>query len=92
MGDRQTEIRISCDTWDTLSCGAVHRAALVRASAGYWQERKRAWLSLGIQSEKGRDDGMLSHMAALAAKSGGFLCASHNHFGWLLISSRSPCS
>ena len=41
-----------------------------RASAGYWQERKRSWLALGIQSEKGRDDGMLRHMAALAEKAG----------------------
>lgn len=27
--------------------------------AGYWQERKRRWLSLGIQSELGRDDTLL---------------------------------
>lgn len=45
--------------------------SVFRASAGYWQERKRSWLALGIQSEKGRDDGMLKHMAALAEKAGG---------------------
>jgi len=25
---------------------------------GYWQNRKKAWLSLGIQSEIGRNDGL----------------------------------
>lgn len=45
--------------------------SVFRAAAGYWQERKRAWLALGIQSDKGRDDGMLRHMAALALKAGG---------------------
>lgn len=45
--------------------------SVFRASAGYWQERKRSWIALGIQSEKGRDDGMLKHMAALAEKAGG---------------------
>lgn len=45
--------------------------SVFRASAGYWQERKKQWLSLGIQSEKGRNDGMLKHMAALAEKAGG---------------------
>jgi hypothetical protein len=44
--------------------------SVFRASAGYWQERKKAWLSLGIQSDKGRDDGMLKSMAILAAKTG----------------------
>lgn len=28
--------------------------SVLEARAGYWQERKRAWLSLGIQSELGR--------------------------------------
>ena len=28
--------------------------SVFRASAGYWQERKRAWIALGIQSEKVR--------------------------------------
>ncbi len=42
--------------------------SVLRASAGYWQERKKAWIALGIQSEKGRADGMLSSMSALAAK------------------------
>lgn len=45
--------------------------SVFRASAGYWQKRKRSWLALGIRSEKGRDDGMLKHMAVLAEKAGG---------------------
>ncbi|MDR1074022.1 MAG: ParB N-terminal domain-containing protein [Treponema sp.] len=44
--------------------------SVFRSSSGYWQERKKAWISLGIQSEKGREDGMLKNMAALAKKSG----------------------
>ena len=54
--------------------------SVFRASAGYWQERKRSWLALGIQSEKGRDDGMLRHMAALAEKAGGGKLASESIF------------
>ena len=30
--------------------------SVLDARQGYWQERKRAWLSLGIRSELGRDD------------------------------------
>ena len=54
--------------------------SVFRASAGYWQERKRSWLALGIQSEKGRDDGMLKHMAMLAEKAGGGKLASESIF------------
>lgn len=54
--------------------------SVFRASAGYWQERKKAWLALGIQSEKGRDDAMLAHMAALAEKAGGGKLASESIF------------
>lgn len=54
--------------------------SVFRASAGYWQERKRSWIALGIQSEKGRDDGMLRHMAALAEKAGGGKLASESIF------------
>jgi len=32
--------------------------SILDARQGYWQERKRAWLSLGIQSELGRGDCM----------------------------------
>jgi DNA modification methylase len=40
---------------------------------GYWQERKRAWLSLGIQSEIGRGgDGANSFSPHSAALSGGW--------------------
>lgn len=32
--------------------------SVLDARAGYWQERKRAWLALGIQSELGRGEGV----------------------------------
>jgi hypothetical protein len=40
------------------------------ARQGYWQDRKRAWLSLGIQSEVGRGDNLLkfSETAKLPAR------------------------
>jgi 16S rRNA G966 N2-methylase RsmD len=44
--------------------------SVFRAASGYWQDRKKAWISLGIQSEKGRNDGMLKNLAVLAAKTG----------------------
>lgn len=31
--------------------------SVLNAREGWWQERKRAWLSLGIKSELGRGDG-----------------------------------
>ena len=34
--------------------------SVLDARAGYWQERKRAWLSLGIKSEHGRDENLLN--------------------------------
>ena len=45
--------------------------SVLRASSGIWQGRKKAWLGLGIQSEKGRNDGMLKHMAVLCKKAQG---------------------
>ena len=45
--------------------------SVFRANSGYWQERKKGWLSLGIQSEKGRDDRMLENMAKLSKKAAG---------------------
>jgi hypothetical protein len=54
--------------------------SIFRVASGYWQERKKAWLSLGIQSEKGRDDGMLKNMAALAKKAGGSTLPSESIF------------
>ena len=54
--------------------------SVFRVASGYWQERKKAWLSLGIQSEKGRDDGMLKNMAALAKKASGSTLPSESLF------------
>lgn len=38
--------------------------SVLDAKQGYWQDRKRAWLALGIQSEKGRDGAGLGATAA----------------------------
>jgi hypothetical protein len=54
--------------------------SVFRVASGYWQDRKKAWLSLGIQSEKGRDDGMLKNMAALAKKASGSTLPSESIF------------
>jgi DNA modification methylase len=54
--------------------------SVFRVASGYWQERKKAWISLGIQSEKGRSDAMLSHMAALAKKASGSTLPSESIF------------
>jgi hypothetical protein len=54
--------------------------SVFRAASGYWQDRKKAWLSLGIQSEKGRDDGMLKNLAALEKKVRGSTLPSESIF------------
>jgi DNA modification methylase len=54
--------------------------SVFRCASGLWQERKKAWLSLGIQSEKGRDDAMLAHMAILAKKASGSTLPSESIF------------
>ncbi len=38
---------------------------------GYWQDRKRQWKSIGIKSDEGRDNKMLSHLKKNAAKMNG---------------------
>lgn len=40
------------------------------ARSGYWQARKRAWISLGLRSELGRDDVMSSLASARSVQSG----------------------
>jgi len=47
--------------------------SVLNARDGWWQERKRAWLSLGIKSELGRGDilpggGGSTHQDMLAAR------------------------
>jgi hypothetical protein len=54
--------------------------SVFRVASGYWQDRKKAWLSLGIRSEKGRDDGMLKNLAALAKKASGSTLPSESIF------------
>ena len=38
---------------------------------GYWQDRKKQWKSIGIKSEEGRDNKMLSHLKKNAEKVNG---------------------
>src|SRR6184192_1876746 len=41
--------------------------SVLDARQGYWQERKRAWISLGIRSEEGRAAGLVSGFDNAAA-------------------------
>ena len=45
--------------------------SVLRASEGWWQDRKRAWLALGIESEIGRGDNALGFSAAMLEASNG---------------------
>lgn len=42
--------------------------SVLDARQGYWQDRKRAWLSLGIQSELGRGEGVHQYSEAATIK------------------------
>lgn len=42
--------------------------SVLSAREDWWQSRKRAWIALGIQSELGRDDGLLPLKAASAGQ------------------------
>jgi hypothetical protein len=46
--------------------------SVLDARQGYWQDRKRAWLTLGIESELGRGDGANKQSAMALALAGGF--------------------
>ena len=48
--------------------------SVLDARQGYWQDRKRAWLALGIQSELGRGEGPCGTTASKRATdlAGGF--------------------
>jgi len=54
--------------------GALHQRFLIppftvlNTREGVWQERRRAWLSLGIKSEEGRDGNMLGLKRAMESK------------------------
>lgn len=39
--------------------------SVLSAREGWWQERKRAWLDLGIQSELGRGESAISNAASV---------------------------
>jgi ParB-like chromosome segregation protein Spo0J len=43
--------------------------SILNAREGWWQARKKAWLSLGIKSEEGRDNNLLSSLNKLAKNS-----------------------
>lgn len=57
----------SGDAGDTRSLGerfGVPPFSILDARQGYWQDRKRAWLAMGIQSELGRVEGVLIETSA----------------------------
>ncbi|HRH92820.1 MAG TPA: DNA methyltransferase [Agitococcus sp.] len=43
--------------------------SVLNAREGWWQDRKRAWLALGIKSEEGRNNDLLKSLNGLAKKS-----------------------
>ena len=43
--------------------------SILNAREGWWQDRKRAWLALGIKSEEGRDNNLLQSLNTLAKNS-----------------------
>lgn len=62
------------DTGESGSLAAkflVPPFSVLDARQGYWQERKRAWLSLGIQSEVGRKENLLNFSASVIESQGG---------------------
>ena len=44
--------------------------SVLETRQGYWQDRKKFWLDLGIQSEQGRDGGLLGGFADMAERAG----------------------
>lgn len=44
--------------------------SILDATQGYWHERKRAWKSIGLKSEEGRDDKMMEALSELSRKAG----------------------
>ena len=43
--------------------------SVLNAREGWWQDRKRSWLALGIKSEEGRDNNLLQSLNKLAKNS-----------------------
>lgn len=44
--------------------------SVLETRQGYWQDRKKFWLDLGIESEQGRDGGLLGGFADMAERAG----------------------
>jgi hypothetical protein len=42
--------------------------SVLSAREGWWQERKRAWLALGIQSELGRGEQLITNGGGMTSK------------------------
>ena len=58
-GEEQTPEELAEEARETLAERfIVPPFSILDAKQGYWSERKRAWQSLGIQSELGRDDAL----------------------------------
>jgi DNA modification methylase len=53
---------------------------VLNAREGWWQERKRQWISCGIQSEVGRKDNLLGMSETILEKSGSHLGAGTSIF------------
>ncbi len=59
---------------------------------GYWQERKRSWVALGIESDLGRGDNLLKRSAseeAFLKRDGGFQKDASKYNGGLMFSSHT---
>ena len=58
--------------------------SVLNAREGWWQSRKKSWLDLGIQSDLGRDDGLLGKglelLQSRAGREGGVLATSTSVF------------
>lgn len=48
----------------------IPRRSVLNARAGEWQDRKRAWMNLGIKSEVGRADNLLKYSDTVKIGSG----------------------
>ena len=44
--------------------------SILDTTQGYWQQRKKLWKSIGLKSDEGREDKMMSSLSALKEKTG----------------------
>ena len=74
-----TDLKLEFDlsfAYDSVNNGALSDKfgappfSVLNARAGYWQDRKKMWVSLGIESEQGRDDNLLEYSRIARLKTG----------------------